>query len=688
MDYGYPSATMKNASASPSKQGGKWRLTKKSSDSEGMPSTGLMNQPMFSGCEEQLRVSPQKQKKGFKISLPKKALEKKKGKKKENEQDAMSDLGSSHHTARSNEFDMVGGLLPPWENPTLVADDSSIAAAKPNQAQMQRRSAILSTKTRRNDDSSPGKRGVSNRSVLSSKSIGSKNTQSNQMSRGSLGLDCCESSSSSISLEDIGCINLDGSSSATQGVSITDKSSASAGNMRNSGRIPALPRTVSGDSAASSRGQPILRRLCSNGITSASDSDTKLSQPTSHTTASRKETTTSSLNASMDLGDIFNDSDIKISIEGKDDDGNVSKHEKSQSNHNHRRNKEEELLEQENEMLRLAMERSVHDLSVTRSTSGGSTNRGTRQRLQQPAARSRVPPKTASHGMNRSMDLHDILGAQTGTIGSAVTGLRASGDDDDNMDEQEHKMLEIALHRSVQDIGGLSRSVARSGPPARHVGTRNNMSMDLTAVFEENAELNIRRRIDDHLPRLKEPGISHDRSNGGYRTKCQGRDCEGGAEWPSHDDSEMLAQQEAEMLRLAMERSMHDFGPPSSPLRQAHLSPRRAVDREAYRRSANTNLIQSLHIPADENPSYTYSHVKRHPSDLPSPQRSYSSSDDDSGQRRHLRADRRNRQSEPPVFCPHTYRELSSIKEQEQAMLDEAISRQSQHDYRHTSRNT
>ena len=702
MDYGYPTApTMKNAPASPSKLGGKWRLTKNPSDSKSNPSSGSVDQPVV-GIEEQQPASPQKQKKGFKISLPKKALEKRKEKKKEKDHEALSDLGSSHHT-RGSDFDMAGVLLPPWENPTLMAEDSSTAAAKQNQSQTPNKSAIVPTKTRRKDDATLEKRGISNRSVLSSKSVSSKKTLSTQMSHESLGLDCYGSSSSSISLEDIGCITLDGSSEATQGFPITDKSSACGGSVRNSGRAPALQRTVSANSTASSR-VPSLRRTCSISTTSASDSNTKLSQAPSQTTLSRKETT-SSMNASMDLDDIFNDSDNKISIIENNENG--SKHEKSQNNHNNRNNQVEELLEQENEMLRLAMERSVHDFSVNRSTSSGSTSRGTQQRLQQPAVRSRLPPKVpeprkSSCNMNKSMDLQDLGNQAEKHGGDGVCGRRSSGEDDD-LDEQERRMLEIALHRSVHDVGGFNSPVVRSGHAARHLGTRRNMSMDLTAVFEQDSESVNRRRVDDNLPRLKERGITQGGSDGGYSTQSQAglnqgrgrreiqgpRRCEGGSEWRSHDDSGILAQQEEEMIRLAMERSMQDFAPPSSPLRQADLSPRRSSDQEAYRHSANVSLIQSRHtrnFPADHNSSYTYSHIKRHPTDPASPQRPYSSRDNDTGRLRDLRGGRRHRQLEPPIFSPQTNGELSNINEQEHAMLDEVA--KSHQDFRQASRYT
>lgn len=711
MDYGYALApTKKNAPSSPSKQGGKWLFSKKSAGSESPPSPELKDKRLVDGCPVQIHPSLLNRKKGFKISSPKKTLAKRKEKKLEKEQEALSDLGSSHHT-RGSEFDMLAGL-PPWENPSLMAEERSTPPPNLNHNPALRRSAILSVVHKKQDEISLEKGSTSSRSVLSNRSVGIRKVQCNQMSLESLTHDC-ESSNSSISLEDIGCIHFDESFNETQSFSLRPDKSSVHGTGSRQTNIPPLQRTISGSSATSSKLPSIPRRCRSSSVTLASSSVGKLPPPA---TGIQQDTMTSPMNASMDLGDVFNDSASKISIEGNVGYADCSKHDKGHRDHNDSTDQKEELSEKE--MLKVVMERSVHDFSGAISTPGGLGSRGCgayplgAASFWRPATLPQ-PPSLTSH---MKKDNKDMLGNHLVELGGdrRFSGCKSSGEEDD-IDVQERNMLEVALQRSVRDVGGCSSAIERTGRPAhrsvtRHKSmavSRHNMSMDLTAVFEEeNSEPMSSYRVENCVPMVSEQIIGHNKSGFRYNEDHQAgsqhkhghsgfqrsQQAESVPAWSPDDDSGMLAQQEAEMIRLAMERSMQDFSPPTSPRRQAPVSPRRSSDCELSSRNASMSMMLPRHtrsFSTNHDTGYTYSHVPRNRNDPPSPQRSSSASVDAGRRHRELRSGRRYQQHlpEPPSFYSHTHGELSSVKEQEQEMLDQALALSRQDYSRHSRYN-
>lgn len=708
---------MSSTPASPGKQRGKWRFGKGSKQPSNHSQTSLDEskhseaQSTASG-QEALPASPSRQKKGFKLSLPKKALEKKKEKKKEEEQ-ALNEKGSSHHNR--SEFDMIGGL-PPWENPTLMKDELTA----PSHASTRRRAALNPTKPKKERNLQSQAKG-SNRSTSSS----SKKQTSSNMTLESLALNC-DSSNSSISLEDIRCINLDGSSDGTQSFSIvSNKSSQSGTGCRRSNNqheqrcnmsLPSVQRTCSGCSATSSTSKRPPRRTRTSStnnptVASSSKPPPSAAEGTAGSLHDRQQSLTNTMNASMNLGDIFGDDELKITIEDADGsvENNDSNYNNDNSNYNNDGEQEDELAARENEMFRLAMERSVNDFGG-RSTSNGSGSPSRLYRAAFSSSASSAPtikqlpvmPKRRTFGnMNQTSDLGEIVIEK-----STGLGIGGGGGEED-LEEQERKMLEMAMQRSVQDMGFHSNSMMRPSRPSSRCsstgnGTRHatlNMSMDLMSVFEEepSEHMSTYQEADDDHRMIGEQQRNRygSDSTGNYRADpSYGSDHRGRHQAPPGTssaertfeegaDARLLAQQEEEMFRLAMERSMQDFTLPPQ-------SPRRSSDQDLYLRSASVGMVPNRHARSysvdQEISSYSYSRPQR-PNDPNSPQRSYSAgSRDDYGRRRDVRGGRRPRhpQPEPPSFHSNNFGELASVKEQEQEMFEQAIA-MSKQEYRRAS---
>jgi len=220
---------------------------------------------------------------------------------------------------------------------------------------------------------------------------------------------------------------------------------------------------------------------------------------------------------------------------------------------------------------------------------------------------------------------------------------------DADLEEKERRMLELALERSVQDVGGLMsnanggiRPSRSAGPPPRvqrhNRNTPNarqmNMSMDLLEVFEEEQS----HGSDDEQNVREQP--RYDASTSACRASSAGAPEHSYAHTSSHrasyhessdrgsyekertllnntDDDNLLAQQEEEMIRMAMERSMQDFAPTppvpySSPRRATRMTgnerfnrsndfgmsspprrPSRISDQERFHRSSNFGIAAS-----------------------------------------------------------------------------------------------
>jgi len=323
--------------------------------------------------------------------------------------------------------------------------------------------------------------------------------------------------------------------------------------------------------------------------------------------------------------------------------------------------------------------------------------------VRQPPA---IPKPRAFSNMNQSMDFTEVFVEESNDMGRGGDG---GGEEEEDLEEQERKMLEMALQRSVQDVGVYSNSMMRpSRPSSRRSSTGSgarhpamNMSMDLMSVFEEEPPEHMsshRPEYDARMIREQEKnrygyGSEHTgnhRADPRYGTDHCGRhQALPGTRSPERHsnegaDARLLAQQEEEMIRLAMERSMQDFTlPPQSPRRSSHHNP--------HGRSASMGMVANGHTrshSADRDiPSYSYSRPGRDGrNDPPSPQRAYSAGEDDYGRRRDVRGARRPRfpRREPPAFRSNNLGELASVKEQEQEMFEQALA-MSKQDYRRAS---
>ena len=367
------------------------------------------------------------------------------------------------------------------------------------------------------------------------------------------------------------------------------------------------------------------------------------------------------------------DDDVPIRISNNDDD-----------------DEDDDVATREKEMLRMAMERSVQDFGRGSNDSRSAYKPSSNARLPPSAPRpppSAPEPQTTMMQMNASMDLSEIFDGDEFTN----DGGEDNAEDEDDLAEQERKMLEIALHRSVQDVGGSNPIRLTGGPPplrhkrnvsagaARHAGMH--MSMDLQSVFEEepsesphqerdrdrfvhdrrssevsprrsfevsprrsfevsprrSSEVSPRRDRFVHHRRSSEssprPGYNNNNNNyfsvenrrHSYDLSPSERNenlhihgtaaCVGAGE---DDNARLLAEQEEEMIRFAMERSMADIhisNLPPSPQRRP-----RPNHLEGFSSGVNTmNSPSRL-----QHQPFTYSRPHERGTENPPPRRSHS----------------------------------------------------------------
>jgi len=543
---GASSSNTSGAPASPSKARGKWLFKKSSSTGQADTTSPPSPQPSKGGNNscDQLLASPSKQKKGFKFSMPKNLLEKKKAQKKEEDQ-GLSDKNSSNHTNDlANEFDAISGL-PMWEQPNLLDEEPQQprAAGRPTKHH-HRRKQTRGRKT---------KEGAGTRAKADAGNI----LESLQLN--------CDSSNSSISLEDIACVSMNGSSDAlvsnrstlsgNSRISSATGSTAATTNTTTTDRynmsLPSMSRSTSGNSTMSARPRgpaPRVRRARTNNVSGATATTSyKPPPPPPPPPASSVRSRTLShntMNASMDLASIMADGDVPIRISNNDDD------------------EDDDVATREKEMLRMAMERSVQDFGNGSNHSRSAYKPSSNVRLPPSAPRpppSAPKPRTTMMQMNASMDLRDIFDGDD----FADDGVDDNAEDEDDLAEQERKMLEIALHRSVQDVGGSIPMRQTGGPPplrhkrnvsagaTRHAGMH--MSMDLQSVFEEEPSES------PHGERDRDRFVHHRRSSESLPSPSRDRD------------------------RFVHHRRSSDV----SPRRSSEVSPRRDVDRFVHHRRSS-----------------------------------------------------------------------------------------------------
>lgn len=458
-------------SSTTSKHKGNWRLGAK----RGSTSDSRAKMDMA-----EMTTSPTKQRRGFKLNFSKVVLQKKKTGKRDEEQ-TQSDKGSS--TTPLDDSGVVGGL-PAWENPIM---ESSLSFVSPRRMAVNSNPAIHTKASRK-----------STTSLLRSKTLTSPaqpeppTTLSAESSlRDSIIIDL-DSSGSSLSLEDVACITLDESSSclkksdpllskdhtqATENGKIKKINDAKSG--RGNKSMSSMHDEESDYSTFACQQSTSRQRRFPRSSWYKPPSPTPFAETPCSSPRRRQ---LNQMNASMDLGDVFG---LAYGSSNHDSVDQTLACQASISPTIHKNSTSDDELEfRENEMIRMAMEASMAEFSSRPDTTEyviSPTRKPSRYISSVPSAPLsplKRPPRSTDY-RNQSMELCDVFHWNEGN----------SGDDDIDagvdIEVNEQKLLDLALHMSVQDTTpGLPSNQSRpkcyervTRPGTRHI------SMKETEIF-------------------------------------------------------------------------------------------------------------------------------------------------------------------------------------------------------------